>query len=431
MTTDSKSEEKDLAALISDEDISRARSQIGIAVPLRCATHSPVAADATIRNFTWGYGDDNPLYMDPEYGANSRWRGLIAAPMYPIATGACETPPLAGEKKALFKGLFRGVGKYYSGVEFEWFRPIGPGQKTYIDWSTFDIKVKESSFSGNRSVIETYRCLHVDQFGEPVAVRYESYVNADRGGSKKTGKHSKIERHSYNDEDIARIDEMYAQEQCRGAELRYFEDVNVGDQLTPVVKGPLTVTDVISQHVGWGMGEYGIGPLRHAWKLRTQKLKGFYNTDEYGVPDVMQRMHWNPEWAEKIGLPAPYDYGQMRSCWLSQLLTNWMGDDAWLWQMNNRLNSFNFLGDTHIMKGVITEKEIVDGHCVVIIEAKGTNQRNDDSVTGLAKIILPSREHGPVTLPSSSEELKKRGAKMMALRGSEEPLPAGHAMAVV
>lgn len=407
----------DIGATISDPDIARARSQIGIAVPLRCPTHSPVPSAATIRNFTWGYGEDNPLYMDEDYAAASRWRGLIAPPMFPIATGVCETPPLKGEKKALFKGLFRGVGKYYSGVRFEWFRPITPGEQLYIDWSTVAIDVKTSSFSGGRSVIETYRCLHVDACGAPVAVRYESYVNAERGGSKKTGKHDAIERQTYSEKEIERINALYAAEERRGAEPRYIEDVAVGDTLVPVVKGPMTVTDIISQHVGWGMGEYGIGPLRHAWKLRTQKLKGFYTNDEFGVPDVAQRMHWNPEWAKAIGLPAPYDYGQMRSCWMSHLITNWMGDDGWLKGMHNRLHSFNFIGDTHIFSGTVAK---IDGTAVTI-DVKGTNQRDMETVTGQAEVLLPSRRNGPVVLPDAGQDLKQRGAQMMTLRGAEEP----------
>ena len=409
---------KDIAATITEEDVERARRQIGVPVPLRCDTLSPEAATATIKNFNWGYGDDNPLYQDDTYAKESRWRGVIAAPLYPIATGICETPPLDGEKK----DLFRGVGKYYSGVRWEWFKPIYPGDTTYIDFSTSDVEVKTSSFSGGRSVIETYRILHVDRMGDPVAVRYESYVSAERGGSKKTGKHAKTERASYSESDIIEINKRYEAEVRRGDSPRWFEDVDVGDELIPVVKGPMTVTDVISQHVGWGMGEYGIGPLRHAWKFRTQKLKGFYNADEYGVPDVMQRMHWDSEWARAIGLPAPYDYGQMRSCWMSHLLTNWMGDDAWLWKMSNRLNTFNFLGDTHVMNGKVLDKQQEEGVCVVSIEVKGSNQRGDDSVTGTADIILPSREYGPVVLPNAPRNLRSRGAKMMELRGAEEPL---------
>ena len=45
------------------------------------------------------------------------------------------------------------------------------------------------------------------------------------------------------DDEIAAIEEQYASEGPRGAEPRFWEDVNEGDTVGPIVKGPLTVTD--------------------------------------------------------------------------------------------------------------------------------------------------------------------------------------------
>jgi hypothetical protein len=36
-------------------------------------------------------------------------------------------------------------------------------------------------------------------------------------------------------------------------------------------------------------------------------------------------------------------------------------------------------------------------------------------------VILPSRLQGPVLLPQAPLELRQRGARMMELRGAEEP----------
>ncbi len=409
---ESKNKVPDIDARISDEDIERAKKQVGISTPIRWETHSPCAEEATIRNFTWGYGDDNPLYRDAGYAAQTRWRGLIAPPTYPIATGVCDLPPLTGETKKLFRGLFPGVGKYYSGVTWEWYRPIYAGDKTYIDNWTSDVKVKSSSFSGSRSVIETWSFLHTNRAGEAVSVRHEDYVNAERGGSKKSGKFARIERQRYDDKDIAEIDDQYSAEERRGSAPRYWEDVEVGDELVPVVKGPLTVTDLICQHVGWGMGEYGPGPLKFASSMR-KRMPKFFTKDEFGIPDIVQRLHWDPVWAEAIGVPAPYDYGQMRTSWMVHLLSNWMGDDAWLWKACNRLNGFNFLGDTHVLSGVVKSKTIDDNHCCVTIEVRGTSQRGVDTLTGEATIILPSKEYGEVQLPIPPIDIRNRSAQLI------------------
>src|SRR5690606_38006784 len=121
--------------------------------------------------------------------------------------------------------------------------------------------------------------------------------------------------------------------------------------------------------------------------------------DEYGVPDAMQRLHWDEKRARQLGLPAPYDYGQMRTTWLAHLVTNWMGDDAWLWKLSNQMRAFNFQGDTHTCTGRVVGKREENGHCIVDLAIEATNQRGQVTAPGTASVILPSRVHGAVTLP--------------------------------
>ncbi|MBF9033332.1 hypothetical protein HKCCE2091_03690 [Rhodobacterales bacterium HKCCE2091] len=407
--------EKDTAGRITDEDIDRARAQIGIPQFERNDVFNKETSRDTISHFAFGIGDDNPLWHDPDYGRTTRWRGQIASPLYLTTTGVDETPRPDPEQKKLFRGLFSGVGKYYSGTDWTWFRPVRPGDVIYKEYSTADVEVKEqSSFSGGRTVIDRYRFFYVDRDGRPVAERIDSFINAERQGSKEKGKFSDLERTVYTPEEIARIDDDYAAEECRGAEPRYWEDVSVGDRVAPVVKGPFTVTDVVGFHIGWGFGQtYGAGPLRYAWAKR-QRMPAFYSNDEYGVPQIVQRLHWDPRRAEEIGLPAPYDYGTMRTNWLAHMVTNWMGDDGWLLRLRNEIRAFNFVGDTTRCRGTVTDKRVEDGRCIVELEIAAVNQRDEVTAPGSATVLLPSREHGPVVLPEPRLELRRRGAEMMA-----------------
>ena len=396
---------------ITDEDVDRARRTIGIPTPGRSTSWVDVADASSISHFAFGYGDDNPLWHSRSYGESTRWRGQPAPPLYVIAVGVNETPSLDDEARALFKGLFRGVGKYYAGVELEWYRPIFPGDEVFLDRATSDVAVKESSFSGGRSVIEMYQTLYVDRAGAPFAVRRERYVNAERDASKSSGKHKDRARQTWTPEHIAELDTVYAAEERRGPAPRWWEDVAVGDQLVPVMKGPLTLVDIISMHMGMGWGGYGIGPLRYGWKQRT-KMPGFYAPDPYGVPDVVQRLHWDADRAAEVGLPAPIDYGQMRTCWLSHLVTNWMGDDGWLWKLDCDTRGFNFMGDATLCTGMVAAKEVVDGHHVAHLELAAINQRCEVTAPGKATVILPSREHGPARLPAPPVLLSDRGAEV-------------------
>jgi acyl dehydratase len=403
-------------AKITDEDIERERAQIGIPQFMHGEPFNSVASHDVIKHFAYGFvADDNPLWHSEEYAKTTRWRGPIAPPLFLVTTGISEVPPYdTPEKKALFKGLYRGVGRYNVGTKWKLFRPVRPGEVVYRELSVDDVQVKaQSSFSGARTVLDRIRHLYVDQDGNPLAVRYEHFVNAERGGSKKVSKHADIERQTYTPEMIAKIDAHYAAEEIRGANKRWWEDVQVGDEIVPVVKGPLGTLEIIAAHLGWGLGDtYGAGPMRYNWKTR-QKLKAFYNDDKYGIPSTMMRVHWDQERAEDLGLPAPYDYGQMRTNWLTHAITNWMGDDAWIAELHTEIRGFNFHGDTTLITGEVAEK-IEDGNVrAVVLTIRGTNQREVATCFATATVRLPSRDAGPMVLPQPDLELCERGARMM------------------
>jgi N-terminal half of MaoC dehydratase len=398
---------------ITDEDIERAKGQIGIPVHQRDeAWHKLPSADA-ITHFAFGCGDDNPLFHDPTYGPSTRWHGQIASPTFPIATGLDQTPKFTDpERKKLFRGLFRGTGKYYSGVKWTWYRPVYAGRPVLVENYTLDVQVKESEFSGGRSVKETYRYLYVDVDGNPIATRDESYINAERHGSKKSGKLKDIQRKQWTPEEFAQVEDEYEAERRRGADPQWWEDVSVGDELPGIIKGPLTVVDIISMHMGWGWGGYGVGPLKFAHQLR-KRMPAFYQPDDYGVPDVVQRLHWDAGRAQALGIPAPYDYGQMRAAWVSHLLTNWIGDDGWLAEMDLQLRGFNYHGDVHRCTGTVTAKG--DGaDDPVSLDVFATSQRDETTTRGTAKVLLPSKTTGAVVLPIPDTDLRRRGAQVVS-----------------
>jgi len=414
MTTEDR-EVRDIDATISDADIERARGQIGIPQRRYVPAFNIAASPDAMRHFAFGLvGDDNPLWHDEAYGVKSRWRGQPAHPLFVMTMGINEAPPYPDHIKPLFKGLFRGIGKYLASSTWTFYRPIFSGDVAYEEYTTSAIDVKVSSFSGGRSVLDSYRSLYVDRTGTPVATRDLTLVNAERRGSKEKGKYKDTAKHQYTPDDIARIDEIYAAEQRRGSEIRFWEDVEIGEALTPVAKGPLSMVDLISRHIGTGMADgYDIGPLRYAWRAR-QKIAPFYTPDDWGVPQPQQRVHWDDSRAQDLGLPAGYDYAVMRFAWLAHLVTNWMGDDGWLASYTVELRQFNFIGDFHVVSGTVSDKGIEDGRAWVDLTLLATNQRGEETTRGTARVLLPSREHGAVVLPNPPAELLARGSNMMA-----------------
>ena len=73
------------AGRITDEAVARLRSRIQVAEPHRSRPTARLTADV-FRHVAEAYGDDNPLWCDPGYGAATRWRGPIAPPRWSAAT---------------------------------------------------------------------------------------------------------------------------------------------------------------------------------------------------------------------------------------------------------------------------------------------------------------------------------------------------------
>ena len=72
--------------VLTDESFERSRARIGIPLRINPAHITEVNADAG-RHFCYGYGDDNPLYCDPEYGRKTRWGSLVAPPNFTYCMG--------------------------------------------------------------------------------------------------------------------------------------------------------------------------------------------------------------------------------------------------------------------------------------------------------------------------------------------------------
>jgi hypothetical protein len=239
--------------------------------------------------------------------------------------------------------------------------------------------------------------------GPLLSAQLRNMVRTERTKARERKKYDTVEIRPYTDDEIDAIEAQYASEPDarRGAEPRWWEDVEEGDAVGPIVKGPLLVTDVVCWHVGMGMGLYGIKPFRLAHQNR-RRIPRFFHRDPLNVPDVMQRVHWDPEFAQRSGNPTTFDYGRMRETWLIHLCTDWMGDDAWLWKLDCEFRRFNYVGDTQWVRGSVVRKHLADvGRPAVDLDLECVNQRGEVTTPGHATILLPSREHGPVRLPEA------------------------------
>jgi acyl dehydratase len=393
---------------ITDEGIERLRGRIGIAQPNPVPAHYLAPGTDAFRIVARSYGDDNPLWCDPDYARASRWGEPIAPPPLvggdSLVGGDVLTADDLARQHELKGDPLRGVHAFYSACEREWWAPLRAGHRVQRRNALVAALDKASEFSG-RSVHEWTAHAFQDDEGRLLAGQYRLMIRTERTRSRERKKYADIAVEPWTDEALAEIDARYAAEAPRGAEPRWFEDVSEGDEIGPMVKGPLTVTDMICWHVGMGMGVYGVAPLRLGYANR-RRIPRFYHRDDLGVWDVMQRVHWDPEFARRSGNPTTFDYGRMRETWMIHLLTDWMGDDAWLRWLRVEFRQFNYVGDAQWLGGRITRKYLAeDGtgrHPAVDIELWARNQRGVNTTPGAATVLLPSHEFGPVRLPEAA-----------------------------
>ncbi len=369
--------EKDCFPRITERELERLRRMMNVELEAR-EPFNRYASPDTIRHFAHAIGDDNPLFTDEGYAASTRWGRAVAPPTFLFSCFGRGAP----------QGL-RGVHSMWGGASFDMRRPIESGTRIGGTVALTGLTAKESRFAA-RTILQEHVYAFRDGGGELLAKVREWHLRTERDTARRRGKHRKLEPASYTAEEIEGIFQDYDKEEVRGAEPRYWEDVMIGDGLAPVVKGPLRVTDNVAWKVGWGFR-----PFTYAHKLGVDYYRrhpmAFIPNDQ-GVPDVPERVHWDEDFARRVGVPTSYDFGPQRVAWLGQVVTNWMGDDGFIVSLWGEVRRFNLVGDTHWLRGEVVGKEEREGRRMVSIGLSGVDQRGEETIRGGAEVELPYRE---------------------------------------
>jgi acyl dehydratase len=364
---------------ITDEAIENARQMIGTIL----RPEGPYLQDATqdtLRNFCNGIGDLNPLYRDTEYGRESRYSSMVAHPMFPYAFG--------------WPGRSRwglpGVHGFFVGNDWEFFRHLRPGDRVSCVERVVGVEEKTGSFSG-RLVIQYVESSFFNQRDEVVARVLGWTTRHERQAARDNAKYSQIAPYTYTDAEHDAIDDavLSERERIRGAPPRYWEDVEVDEVIPAVVRGPLSLMDTMGFLVGCGRG-YTHGVLLDSAVRHPSHY--FRNPEAGGGVEYTGIGHHRDSVARQVGVPGTYDYGPQRTAWMCTLITNWMGDSAFIKRLRADLRRFNVVGDTTWCRGKVVKKYESCGQRLVDLEIWAENQRNEVTTKGVATVLLPSRD---------------------------------------
>ena len=380
---------------ITDEMIDWVRSMIGIELRPRSIYFNTEASRDTIRHFVDGIADPNPLYRDEAYAARTRYGKLVAPPsfLYSVYLPGGGMPNMGN-------WLPPGNGMD-GGTDWEWHQPILQGDSfTYAETIT-NVEEKQTRMWGR-----TYRIdgevVYWNQRGETVAKSRGWVFRLD---PMETSGEGRRPIHRYTNDELRQIVEDYRNETVRGATPRYWEDVEIGEELPPVVRGPLAYQDLTAWGVGagstslWAHRTLAYPNLRPDWKRSMGKPLDYSvneptwieNPDERELYDPMQD-HFASEGAGERGVGAPFDFGPQRMSWPVMLVTHWQGDEGFLKRFDCQLRDVNQLGDTTWMKGRVEDKKVSDGEHTVEIKCWGENQLGTVTMPGHATVVLPHRK---------------------------------------
>lgn len=405
----------------TEDMIEKAREEIDRERPAR-AHWSEVTPDA-VRHFALGIGDDNPLWVSKRHATESV--GSVLAPPTFLWTSFMTPMFFPSESKAKSSGGgMPGMQALYAGCQFRFTRPLRPGDKLRATSTRRGVvdhaarvegdctepradlsRAAEAMNSynpntGGRTIfqIERHQCVEAES-GEFLGDLIEHAARVEpEAVAPEHGKYGAFTPRRYTPEELAHIGSLYAKEaqHRRGAAPRRWEDVHVGDALPGLVKGPMTVLSYSAFFAGFAAFFNLTDRVLYNFASRFEESVKI--DPETGIWLLPEEMHWHPEMTRILGMPYGFDIGSQRVSWLAHLVTDWMGDHAWINSLDSWFLRPIFLTEAVLISGRVVEKSAPSERQVTVaIEAKTFD--GEPVSEGTAVVTLPGPDGAPVWSP--------------------------------
>jgi len=366
------------------------------------------AHDIARYNFIVAYahaiGDSNPLYTDVGYALETKYYGLISVPTYLVAI---KYPMSEG---ALFEGPYPLVG-LEAEYDWEWNDVIKMNDSFTTEHVIKD--VYEKSSEKGRTVYIASKCKYLNKLSKEVVAscvgtyaaiaRAESITEIPEAIKEGFSQQPITDRevYRYSEEEIKKI-LAEVKEERRGINRHYWEDVNVGDELTPIVKEALTTDSLLDYTMAVFSAEAfpSFEINLHKWLQKP----GFLRTNpKLGWPyDIPYTGFEDPFMGGASGMPHMFAPGSLKVGFCAHLLSDWMGDDGFIRKLKVDVSEPYIYHDVLWIKGKVVEKykEKVGGELygAVNVKISAVNQLGGTVARGIATVYLPFENCG-VTLP--------------------------------
>ena len=328
-----------------------------------------------IRRYGDGAGDYNPLYRDVGYAKGSRFGDITAPPtfLYSVTLGV-----IAGETGAIDRRRVstRYLPVNYAGAEIEFIRPIWRDDTITAVETVGETQRKTSKRIGpinfnTGHVVFTNSRREIVATIDTLMARYQN-----TGGMLEYDRTPKSEGEQSSRLVIEPADPLVWERTRRGGDTLFWEDVVEGEAIPTLKKGTYSVTELfLFTHGVLGTGRSTRSAL-----------------DSEGSADLGGGGRFDEEHAQKRrNMPGQFDFGPQRVCWLSQAVSDWMGDDGTLKKLSASIRHPNVVGDTNTIHGSVTRKFRSDGQNLVEVSVENVNQSGLPTAFGTAIVELPAR----------------------------------------
>jgi len=349
-----------------DECLRRARQLVGVELDRTLRQKNLEASRSAIKRYAYGIGDDNPLWCDQQYAGKTRYGRIVAPPTFIFSV----------DDTAFSEPRVPGLILLHAEDEIEFFRPILVDDQLTSRCRIVHVEEKRGTRVPRMVLLVGELEYLISTTYEVVARVFATKLRMPRSNNDGGLNYGKRAPHEYSESELEAIKQDILSEERRGAVPRYWEDVKVGDGIRPIVKGPLSLRDMICYYAG-----NGVAP--EIYRAHELAYKGAY---------LDPPKHIDSSLAYEVGMPGAYDIGHQRVGWMGHLLTNWMGDAGFLKRLRLRISRPNIFGDTTWCRGKVVDKYLAGGENLVDCEIWAENQLGERTAFGQATVILPSRD---------------------------------------
>jgi hypothetical protein len=372
--------------------------------PIQPARLKEPLSNTDIRRWAQAMHYPNRVHYDNDFAAESRFGRIVAPQSFAVATddGHGTAPACVGripESHLIF-----------GGDEWWFYGPkIVAGDLIHNERIPFDYVVKETKFAGP-TCFQRGDNHYYNQSGDKIASQRSTAIRYGTAAAREMGSLKASEDPEWTDEQLVDLEkqkfEYIKALHDLGHGKRFWEEVQVGDQLPRRVFGPHSIASLTTEWRAYlftlwcgvhRRTDLDIEALGFTGDMAGKEQDPVLEKENPELTDGAyigpSRGHLFPRWARYVGMPRAYGYGASMGAWILDYLGGWAGEWGMVVHSNCAYRGPAFTGDVTIMNATVLGKSVDEqGRSVVQVDCKMANQLGTTLATAKAEIQLPTRK---------------------------------------